>query len=71
VRIENRDDPPRSTGVTRTPDGFVELWFDSVAKMEVMYRSEFAHRRVADAEHFVAATATFVVDERAIKAPAR
>ena len=31
-----------------------------------MYASEFAKRLVADAEHFVGAIATFVVDEREI-----
>jgi uncharacterized protein (TIGR02118 family) len=66
VRNEDADDPLRSTIVTRTPDGFVELWFDSVAEMEAMYR-EFSKELVADAEKFVGAIATFVVDEREIK----
>ena len=70
VRNEDRDDPLRSTIVTQTPDGFVELWFDSVAEMEAMYR-DFSKQLVADAEHFVGAIATFVVDEREIKAAAR
>ena len=70
VRNENQDDPLRSTIVTQTPDGFVELWFDSVAEMEAMYR-EFSKQLVADAEKFVGAIATFVVDEREIKAAPR
>ena len=70
VRNEDRDDPLRSTIVTQTPDGFVELWFDSVAEMEAMYR-DFSKQLVADAEKFVGAIATFVVDEREIKAAAR
>ena len=70
VRNEDRDDPLRSTIVTQTPDGFVELWFDSVAEMEAMYR-DFSKQLVADAEKFVGAIATFVVDEREIKAAPR
>ena len=70
VRNENQDDPLRSTIVTQTPDGFVELWFDSVAEMEAMYR-DFSKQLVADAEKFVGAIATFVVDEREIKAAPR
>jgi uncharacterized protein (TIGR02118 family) len=70
VRNEDRDDPLRSTIVTQTPDGFVELWFASREEMEAMYSSDFTKKLVADAEHFVGAIATFVVDEREIAKPA-
>jgi uncharacterized protein (TIGR02118 family) len=70
VRNEDRDDPLRSTIVTQTPDGFVELWFASREEMEAMYSSDFTTKLVADAEHFVGAIATFVVDEREIAKPA-
>jgi len=66
VRNEDRDDPLRSTIVTQTPDGFVELWFANREEMEAMYSSDFTKKLVADAEHFVGAIATFVVDEREI-----
>jgi hypothetical protein len=36
--------------------------------MEAMYESPFAQQLVADAVHFVGAIATFIVDEREIKA---
>ncbi len=67
VRNEDPTDPLRSTIVTQTPDGIVELWFEDVASMEAMYKSDFAARLVADAEHFVGAIATFIVDEREIE----
>ena len=66
VRNADSADPLRSTILTQTPDGFVELWFEDSASMETMYASEFSKRLVADAEHFVGAIATFVVDEREI-----
>ena len=66
VRNEDRDDPLRSTIVTQTPDGFVELWFANREEMEAMYSSDFTKQLVADAENFVGAIATFVVDEREI-----
>jgi hypothetical protein len=69
VRNEDRDDPLRSTIVTQTPDGFVELWFANREDMEAMYSSDFTKKLVADAEHFVGAIATFVVDEREIAGP--
>ena len=69
VRNEDRDDPLRSTIVTQTPDGFVELWFANREEMEAMYSSDFTRKLVADAEHFVGAIATFVVDEREIAGP--
>jgi uncharacterized protein (TIGR02118 family) len=67
VRNPDPADPLRSTIVTQTPDGVVELWFDDAEAMEAMYKSEFAKQLVADAEHFVGAIATFIVDEREIK----
>jgi uncharacterized protein (TIGR02118 family) len=67
VRNEDPSDPLRSTIVTQTPDGIVELWFEDRASMEAMYASDFARKLVADAEHFVGAIATFIVDEREIK----
>ena len=72
MRNTDAADPLRSTILTQTPDGFVELWFEDSASMEAMYQSEFSKRLVADAENFVGAIATFVVDEREIarKAPA-
>jgi len=69
VRNEDRNDPLRSTIVTQTPDGFVELWFANREDMEAMYSSDFTKKLVADAEHFVGAIATFVVDEREIAGP--
>ena len=66
VRNPDAADPLRSTILTQTPDGFVELWFEDSASMEAMYQSEFSKRLVADAENFVGAIATFVVDEREI-----
>ena len=69
VRNEEPD-PLRSTIVTQTPDGFVELWFASREEMEAMYSSDFTKKLVADAENFVGAIATFVVDEREIAKPA-
>ena len=66
VRNEDPADPLRSTIVTQTPDGFVELWFEDAESMEAMYKSEFAKLLVVDAERFVGAIATFVVDEREI-----
>lgn len=70
VRNEDPADPLRSTIVTQTPDGIVELWFEDRESMNAMYASEFSRRLVADAEHFVGAIATFIVDEREIKTPA-
>ena len=70
VRNEDPMDPLRSTIVTQTPDGIVELWFEDRESMNAMYASDFSRRLVADAEHFVGAIATFIVDEREIKAPA-
>ena len=70
VRNEDPADPLRSTIVTQTPDGIVELWFEDRESMNAMYASDFSRRLVADAEHFVGAIATFIVDEREIKAPA-
>lgn len=67
VRNEDLDDPLRSTIVTKTPDGIVELWFDDRESMEAMYKSDFTKQLVADAEHFVGAIATFIMDEREIK----
>jgi uncharacterized protein (TIGR02118 family) len=66
VRNEDPADPLCSTIVTQIPDGFVELWFDDRASMEAMYTSDFLKTLVADAEHFVGAIATFIVDEREI-----
>ena len=43
---------------------------DNRESMEAMYGSDFSRRLVADAEHFVGAIATFIVDEREIKTPA-
>jgi uncharacterized protein (TIGR02118 family) len=70
VRNEDTADPLRSTIVTQTPDGIVELWFEDRESMSAMYASDFSRRLVADAEHFVGAIATFIVDEREIKTPA-
>src|SRR5262245_50314309 len=67
VRNEDREDPLRDTIVTKTPDGFVELWFEDQESMEAMYKSDFSKKLIADAENFVGAIATFVVDERVIK----
>jgi uncharacterized protein (TIGR02118 family) len=67
VRNEDPADPLRSTIVTQTPDGIVELWFEDRESMSAMYASDFSRRLVADAEHFVGAIATFIVDEREIK----
>jgi uncharacterized protein (TIGR02118 family) len=67
VRNEDPVDALRSTIVTQTPDGFVELWFEDRESMEAMYKSEHTKKLVADAENFVGAIATFVVDEREIK----
>jgi uncharacterized protein (TIGR02118 family) len=69
VRNEDTADPLRSTIVTQTPDGIVELWFEDRESMSAMYASDFSRRLVADAEHFVGAIATFIVDEREIKTP--
>jgi uncharacterized protein (TIGR02118 family) len=66
VRNEDPADPLRSTILTQTPDGFVELWFEDRESMDAMYASEFAKRLVADAGNFVGAIATFIVDEREI-----
>lgn len=68
VRNHDPCDPLRSQMVTQTPDGFVELWFDDVASMEAMYQSDFSGKLVADAEKFVGAIATFIVDERTVTA---
>src|ERR1700704_3538679 len=70
VRNEDPADPLRATIVTQIPDGFVELWFADRESMEAMYRSDFAKQLVADAGNFVGSIATFIVDERAIPAPA-
>ena len=35
--------------------------------MEAMYKSEFSRQLVADAEHFVGAIVTFIMDEHEIK----
>jgi uncharacterized protein (TIGR02118 family) len=67
VRNEDPDDPLRATILTRRPDGFVELWFEDKESMEAMYHSEHTRKLVADAENFVGAIATFVVEERVIK----
>ena len=67
TRNGDPEDPLRDAILTRTPDGFVELWFESRAEMEAMYASDFAKRLVADAEAFVGSITTFVVDERAIR----
>src|SRR5204863_642812 len=40
-------DPLRSTIVTQTPDGFVELWFEDEQSMEGMYKSDFGKQLVA------------------------
>src|SRR3954452_3491627 len=64
VRNEDAEDTLRSTVLTKTPDGFVELWFEDRESMEAMYKSEFTKKLVDDAENFVGAIATFVVDER-------
>lgn len=69
VRNEDPNDPLRSTIITQIPDGFVELWFEDEASMNAMYQSDFSKKLIADAEHFVGAIATFVVDEREIAAP--
>ena len=69
VRTEDTADPLRSMIVTQTPDGIVELWFEDRESMSAMYASDFSRRLVADAEHFVGAIATFIVDEREIKTP--
>jgi len=69
VRNADPADPLRSTILTQVPDGVVELWFDNAEDMNAMYASEFAKRLVADAENFVGAIATFIVDEREIKSP--
>ena len=66
VRNEDPADALRSTILTQTPDGFVELWFADEASMKAMYASDFGKGLVADAENFVGAIATFVVDERPI-----
>lgn len=68
VRNADPDDPLRSTIVTQTPDGVVEIWFEDRASMDVMYQSDFSKKLVADAEQFVGAIVTFIVDEREIKA---
>jgi hypothetical protein len=57
----------RSTIVTQTPDGIVELWFEDRESMEAMYKSDFSRQLVADAEHFVGAIVTFIMDEHEIK----
>jgi uncharacterized protein (TIGR02118 family) len=67
VRNEDPSDPLRSTILTQTPDGFVELWFEDRESMEAMYASDFAKKLVADAEHFVGGIATFIVEEREIR----
>ena len=67
VRNEDPADPLRSTIVTQTPDGIVELWFEDRESMSAMYASDFSRRLVADADHFVGAIATLIVDEREIK----
>ena len=68
VRNEDPVDPLRSTILTQTPDGFVELWFDNADEMNAMYASDFSKRLIADAENFVGAIATFIVAEREISA---
>jgi uncharacterized protein (TIGR02118 family) len=70
VRNADPDDPLRDTILTRAPDGFVELWFDNAEEMNAMYASDFSKQLIADAEHFVGAIVTFIVDEREIRAPA-
>ena len=67
VRNEDPADPLRSTILTQVPDGVVELWFDNAEEMNAMYASDFSKQLIADAEHFVGAIATFIVDEREIK----
>ena len=68
VRNENSIDPLRSTILTQIPDGFVELWFEDRPSMEAMYNSDFSKRLVADAENFVGAIVTFIVQEVEIMA---
>ena len=70
VRNEDPSDPLRSTILTQMLDGIVELWFEDDESMTAMYASDFARRLVADAEQFVGAIATFIVDEREIKTSA-
>ena len=70
VRNPDPDDALRSTIVTQTPDGVVEIWFEDRQSMEAMYKSDFSQKLVADAEHFVGAIVTFIVDEREITAAA-
>ena len=67
VRNEDPADPLRSTIVTQTPDGIVELWFEDRESMEAMYKSDFSRQLVADAEHFVGAIVAFIMDEHEIK----
>ena len=69
VRNEDPADRLRSTILTQTPDGFVELWFDNAEEMNAMYASDFSKQLITDAEKFVGAIATFIVDEREINAP--
>jgi uncharacterized protein (TIGR02118 family) len=71
VRTEDPEDPLRSTILARTPDGIVELWFDDRESMEAMYKSDFSRRLVTDAEQFVGAIVTFVMDEHEIKTNAK
>jgi len=68
VRNADPADPLRSAILTQIPDGFVELWFDNADEMNAMYASDFSKRLIADAENFVGAIATFIVDEREIPA---
>jgi uncharacterized protein (TIGR02118 family) len=70
VRNEDPADPLRSTILTQTPDGIVELWFEDRESMEAMYRSDFSRQLVADAEHFVGAIVTFIMEEHEIKTSA-
>jgi uncharacterized protein (TIGR02118 family) len=67
VRNEDPSDPLRSTILTQVPDGFVELWFEDRESMDAMYASDFSKRLIADAEHFVGAIATFIVEEHEIR----
>ncbi|MEP7206047.1 MAG: EthD domain-containing protein [Casimicrobiaceae bacterium] len=70
VRNEDLEDPLRTTILTKTPDGIVELWFEDRESMEAMYKSEFTAQLVADAGNFVGAIVTFIMDEHEIKSDA-
>ncbi len=71
VRNEDPADPLRSSILTQVPDGIVELWFANQEEMEGMYNSDFSRQLVSDAEAFVGAIATFLMEEHEIKPGAR